>query len=104
MFPFLLRKEVEDEFAQENFLRIQDYFKSLAIDRCNFQFLEIPVVGAVTNHKFRHRLGFIPKDILVMHNLNNQTVTWNYSLFSSIELDFDCAGTTLLRILVGRYE
>jgi len=104
MFPFLLRKEVEDEFSQENFKRIQDYFIAQALDRCNFQFLEIPVTGVVTNKKFRHRLGFVPKDIILMHNLNNQSVTWNYSLFSSTELDFDCAGSTILRILAGRYE
>jgi len=104
MFPFLLRKEVEDEFSQENFKRIQDYFSSLAIDRCNFKFLEISVTGAVTNKKFKHRLGFVPKDIILMHNLNNQAVTWNYSLFSNSELDFDCPGSTILRILAGRYE
>lgn len=104
MFPTLFRKEVEDEFSQENFTRIQDYFKDLALDRGSFQFLEIPVTGAVTNKKFKHRLGFVPKDILLTHNLNNQSVTWNYSLFSATDLDFNCAGTTVLRIFVGRYE
>ena len=104
MFPFLLRKEVEDEYSQENFLRIQDYFKSQALDRCGFKFITIEVPGAVTNQAFQHRLGFVPKDILVLQNSQNVTLTWNWSAFTSTDLVFTTSGATSLRLLVGRYE
>jgi hypothetical protein len=104
MFPFLLRKEVEDQFAQENFLRIQDYFKSQAVDRCSFEFLEIPVVDTVTGLAFQHRLGFVPKDIITLHNSTNATVTWQYLQFTSTNLILDVSAATTLRILAGRYQ
>lgn len=102
-FPFLFRKEIEDEYAQENFRRIGDFYASDPFTRSNFEFITITTSGAVTNYKFPHRLGFQPLDVIMTHNLNNVTVTFNYSKFDSVNLDITTSGATTLRLFVGRY-
>lgn len=103
-FPYLFRKEIEDEFAQENFKRLGDYANKFPLFRCNFQFVRVEVPGAVTNFRWKHGLGFVPLDVIIMHNLNNVNVTLNYSKFDSEFLDITASGATTLRCLVGRYE
>lgn len=102
-FPNLFRKEIEDEFAQENFKRVMDYFTQDAVTRTGFEYLTLTTTGAVTNYKLPHKLGYQPKDVILMHNLNNVTVTFNYALFDATNLDITTSGATTIRILVGRY-
>ena len=103
-FPHLFKKEIEDEFAQENFKRLTDYANKYPLFRCNFQFLEIQISKAVTNFKYPHNLGFQPLDVIIMHNKNNVSVTLNYSKFDATNLDITTSGATTLRCLVGRYQ
>lgn len=102
-FPFLLKKEIEDQYVQENFKRIMDYGNANPLDRCSFQFFSIEIPGSVTNFKYKHGLGFRPLDVIIMHNVNNVSITLNYSKFDSNDLDITASGATTLRCLVGRY-
>lgn len=104
MFPFLYRKEIEDEFAQDNFVRIQDYFRNQALDRCEFSFYRIPITAAVTSYKYPHGLTFVPQDIVVTQNSTNAVVTFNWSEFDSKFISITTDGPTNLRLLMGRYE
>lgn len=103
-FPFLLRKEIEDAYTQENFKRISDYAAKYPLFRCNFQFLSINVEKAGANQKFAHSLDFVPIDVIIMHNSNNAAITLNYSKFDATSLDITSSGPTTLRCLVGRYQ
>jgi len=102
-FPYLFKKEIEDEFAQENFKRLSDYSEKYPLFRCNFQFLQIEIPKAVTNFKYQHNLGFQPLDVIIMHNKNNVSVTLNYTKFDATNIDITASGATTLRCLVGRY-
>ncbi len=102
-FPRLLRQEIQDLYVQENFKRIMDYGNANPLDRSSFSFLSIEIPGAVTNFKFKHNLGFVPLDVIIMHNSNNAAITLNYSKFDSNDLDITASGATQLRCLVGRY-
>lgn len=102
-FPFLLRKEVKDEFSQENFKRIQDYFTGLALDRCNLEFFEVEYAGAVTAAPHPHQLKFIPKDVILLHNLTNTSVTFLYDQFDRTNIYITTGAATTLRFLLGRY-
>lgn len=104
MFPKVFVNELTDTFIKENFKRIRDYFAQDAISRGAFEFLEILITGAVTNFKYPHSLGYQPKDIILMHNLSNTAVTFNYDKFDATNIDITTGGTTTLRLLVGRYE
>ena len=102
-FPGLFRKEIVDEFVQENFRRIMDYFAVDAVARSSFEFVETNIPGAVTDLAVLHHLGFTPKDVILTHNLNNATVTFGYSKFSKTHIYVTSTAATTLRMLVGRY-
>lgn len=102
-FPKLLIKEVEETFTQENFKRVEDYFRLNSVDRCGLEFLEIEIPGAVTSEVFPHFLGYTPKDILTIHNYNNATITYHFDKFDSTNLYITSSGATTLRLLIGRY-
>jgi len=103
-FPNLFKKEIPEEFTQTNFLRISDYFAGDTVTRCGFEFIACVVPGAVTNAPVVHRLGYAPKDVILMHNFNNATVTFNYGLFDATTIYVTTNAATTLRMLVGRYE
>lgn len=103
-YPILLRKEIEDQYIQENFKRIMDYGAQNPLDRANFKFFSIEFLKAETNFKYKHNLGFTPLDVIIMHNSNNVNVTLNYSSFDSNDLNITVSGATTLRCLVGRYQ
>ena len=102
-FPYLFRKEIEDEFAQENFKRLGDFFTDDPILRSNFKFITVTLASAVTDFKYPHLLNFTPMDVILLHNLANATVTFNYSKFDSTNINFTTSAGTTLRLLVGRY-
>lgn len=104
MFPKLFVKEIDNQFLQENFKRIRDFFSADAPTRCAFEFLEFDVPGALVNFKYPHSLGYQPKDIILMHNSENAGVTFNYPKFNATSIDLTSTGATTLRLLVGRYE
>lgn len=110
MFPFLFTKEIKDQFAQENFLRIADYFAADPFTSSHFQFFEfvVPAIsGRTTTYPYTsvlpHNLGFQPKDVLLLHNLNNATLTWNYADFTETNISFTVSAATTIRALIGRY-
>ena len=80
-----------------------DYGAVNPIDRSNFKFFSIEIPKSVTNFKVKHDLGFVPLDVIIMHNSNNVSVTINYLKFDVSNLDITASGATTLRCLVGRY-
>lgn len=103
-FPNILTKEIDDTYSQENFKRIGDHFAKDAVTKCGFEFLTVTFAGSVTNFNLTHHLGYVPKDVILMHNLNNATVTFTYSAFTSSAIIVTVSAATTLRMLVGRYE
>jgi len=104
IFPILLKKEVEDVYTQENFKRLGEYFRMEPLTRCRFEFLEASIPGAVTNMQILHKLGYQPKDVILLHNSTNATVTFSYSLFTNESVYVTSSAATTIRFLVGRYE
>lgn len=102
-FPYLFRKGIADDLAQENFRRIGDFHAEDPFARGSFQFLVIPIASAVTNFKFPHGLKFAPMDVIITHNLSNATIVLNYDKFDAINLDITSSAATTLRLFVGRY-
>jgi hypothetical protein len=102
-FPKLLVKEVPEQYAQENFKRVEGYFLGSPLENCGFKFLELSLPSAVTSTAFKHFLGYVPKDILLLHNLTNATVTFHYELFTTGDIYITSSGATTLRFLIGRH-
>lgn len=103
-FPFLFRKEIEDQYIQENFNRIGEFFKLWPLTRSGFVFREYAIDGALTDQPIPHRLSYIPKDIIITHNLNNVAVDFDYLAFDKENIVISTSGPTTLRMFLGRYE
>lgn len=101
IFPYLYTKEIVDPKAQDNFKRITNYFKASPIDRCDFKFFEVEASGTFL---YPHNLAYTPKDVILLHNLNNATVTFNYANFTRTDISITVSAPTTLRFLLGRYE
>jgi len=70
----------------------------------NWHFKEVEISGAVTGHQITHSLGFRPKDVLLLHNSENVTVTWEYGDFTKSAIFVTTSGATQLRFFVGQYQ
>lgn len=104
MFPSLFKKEIEDAFIQENFKRINDFFLEDPVSNGGFKFFEVSIPTAVTGYQHPHNLGYQPKDVILLHNSTNATVTFNYLAFDKTFIDITTSGATVLRFLLGRIK
>lgn len=101
--PKLSLNDLKDIYIQKNFQNVQTYFgKNHQLE--GFEFFEVTVPNAVTNLKITHNLGYQPKDLIQTSKTGAGTVTWNYTLFSSTELDLTTTGACVIRFFVGTYQ
>lgn len=103
-FPYLFRKEIEGEFAQENFSRIADFFRDFPFANLECKFFEFDIPGGVTDFRFVHNLGFMPKDVIVTGYTGSPSITWNFDRFDKTAVYVTSTTTTKVRCLIGRYN
>ena len=99
----LLRKEIEDNYLQENFLRIEREINSQDLLRGQWKFFELDFSKSVTNFRFQHRLPFLPKDVIQTSLTGVGALTFNYDLFTKEHLDVSTTGPCVVRFFVGAY-
>lgn len=97
-------EKVEDPIARENFQRLQDDSLKDALPKGQWKFFEIVFTKAVTNFKYPHSLGFMPKDIIQTSLKGAGSLTWNYNLFDSTNLNITTSGACTVRAFVGSYS
>lgn len=97
-------QEIEDQYARENFFRLKKFFDAETFLKGEWEFVEFTVPGAITNYRFKHNLGFQPKDVLVTSTIGAGTVQFNYNLFDKDFLDLTTTGQVTIRAFVGRFE
>lgn len=102
MKPLLLEK-IPDTYARENFQRIQDGLREQALLKGKWAFFELVFTAAVTNLKYPHHLGFMPKDILQTSLTGSGSLVWNYSSFDTVNLDITTTGPCTVRAFIGTY-
>src|SRR5690606_37576894 len=69
-----------------------------------FRFMEFSLDGAVANSKFAHNLGYIPKDVIMLQLTGEGTLTFNYNLFDSKNIDVSSTGAVKVRLFIGTYR
>ena len=103
MLRKLLKKEVIDVYAQENFVRLEDYIREEPILKTGFKFLsmtlEAPSYPATVSYP--HRLGFLPMDVIVTRNIGSYTL--EYDDFTDLTIAVTITGPVELRMFVGTY-
>lgn len=99
----LYTTQIEDQYVQENFKRIQQFTRDEPTLNGNFKFFEIVVPSAVTGKKFKHNLGFTPRDVIFLSATNNVLPVWKYDNFDGEYIEFDTSGATTIRVFIGKY-
>ena len=100
--PFFSIEEVTDPRARDNWRKL-DLFLKEDTNLSGFHHFEIIIDKAVTNLKYPHKLGFQPKDVLVTSQIGSGTITWNYELFDSDDLNITTTGPTTVRAYIGTH-
>jgi hypothetical protein len=98
----LLVKDVEDEYAKENFVRISDYVRT-TVNLEGFQLVEVTANGA-GQFTVTHTLGYAPKDVIHLSTLGAGTITWLYNQFTDNTLRFSATDACTGRAFVGTYK
>lgn len=108
--PALQLASIADPIVQENFSNLADFYRGDPFSRGEFKFFEfvIPSTNAAISYPYSliqpHGLGFMPKDVILLHNLNNVAVTWEYSSFTVNTITVTVGAATTLRALIGRFN
>lgn len=95
---------IEDEYVRENFERLSNFLLNDGLLRGEWKFFTITFTAAVTNLKYPHHLGFLPKDILQTSKTGAGSITFNYDLFTATNLDITTTGACVVRFFAGSYK
>jgi hypothetical protein len=96
-------ERIEDPIIRENFMRIQESLRNTIFDSGEWKFFQISAQGALTHHKFKHYMGFQPKDVLLTYSVGPGLATFHHELFDKEFLDISTTGPVNLRFFVGTY-
>lgn len=106
MKPEFSISEIADIYIRKNFERLRDFLNNEP-NLDGFRAFQVTFTATNTAFKFTHRLGFLPKDVIITSLTGTGTVVFNYSRFTATELDLTIGGTvsttapTVVRFLVG---
>lgn len=97
-------EEIQDAATRENFQKLEEIFKVFPLLKGEWRFITLTFTGAVTNYKYIHGLGFIPKDVIQTSKTGAGTLTWNYSSFNRTSIDITTTGACSVRAFIGSYK
>jgi len=106
--------EIADFYARQNFERLRDFLFA-ETPLLNFKFFEMTFTAPTTtdaSKKFKHNLGFPPKDLIQtsVTGPSGYTLTWNYSLFDKDFINATITGSVtkddpvVVRFFLGAYK
>lgn len=97
----LILKDVDDEYVRENFSRIARSLQDEVLGRANWKFFSISLPAGLT--RFKHSLGYTPKDILLTSVTNSETVVFKYDNFDQTHIELEASGACTVRFFAGTY-
>jgi len=95
---------ITDPLAQENFKRLKILLRETPFIKMNPFFFAINITGTVTNFKFKHNLGFVPKDVVLLAVSGGFSVTFHYDLFDKDFIVLSTTGGCTIRCILGAYK
>ena len=105
----LMTNEILDQYVRKNFERVKEFIDKESPLK-GFRAYEISFTETKANYKFKHVLGFLPKDVLLSSQIGTGVIVFNYSSFTETEIDLTITGTvsttvpTTIRFLLGILE
>lgn len=91
----------ESPAERENFRKIDEEFQRSPLLNGQWKLLVLEFESANT-YTIKHRLGFVPTDLIETYKTAN--VTYNYSSFTKEEISITTTGAANVRILIGRMK
>lgn len=88
---------------KENFQRLEDYLSTEVIQNAQWRLIELTFVADVVNYRFKHNLGFEPKDVIQTSNIGTGTIVYNFALFDKDYIDMTVSGTSTDSPLMVRF-
>lgn len=110
----LFKSEVKDEYARENFSRLEDFVRDDTVSKGNFRFLELNLASDVATgypatKNVPHFLTFQPKDVIQTYVTRDVTtgyqtvILWNYEDFTRTTVSVTFSSPCTVRAFLGRY-
>ena len=100
----LILKELTDPHVKENFNRVRRFISGQVILDGNWQFFEVDIAAASPNFAIRHRLSFVPIDIIILGARGDQNYSLDPATFDATNIYVSADGPVVLRFLAGRYS
>lgn len=89
-----IRKALE---SLANDLRTQNPFRG-------FRFFTLAFDRAAAGYKFKHNLGFLPKDVIMSSLIGPGAVTFNYANFTQTEIELTVTDACTIRFFAGSFD
>lgn len=94
---------IEDANIRESLQWIYEYLSDISLLRGQFEHFDIEIQGATTE-KIPHKLGFIPKDVILTSVVGTGVPTFEYAEFDKTYIVVSTTASCVIRFFAGRYE
>jgi hypothetical protein len=94
---------ITDRNVRESFTRIVEFINSQPLLKGDWEFLTLTFTGPVTHYRVKHKLGFIPLDVIQTSFIGSGSLFWNYDNFDREFIDVTTTGPCVVRCFVGMY-
>lgn len=107
--PQFFLGQLSDQYDRQNWQMLRDYLNSESLFQ-GFKAFQVVFTSSADHYKFKHNLGFLPKDVVVTSQVGSGTFQVNSSLATADSLDFTISGTVTqanpltVRFLAGTFD
>lgn len=98
MIDFYL-DQIEDPIIKENFEKLRVYLTDLEF-LSQLKFFEFQVKNPSPDYRFKHNLGFLPKDVIIT-NVSLGTATPNFNSINKDYVSLNVSDPCVIRMLLG---
>lgn len=98
----LILKDIDDEYVRENFSRVAHFLQDEALGKVGWKFFSVSLPAGLT--RFKHSLGYVPKDIIVTAISKDAAVIFHYDDFDKTHLQLEASSACVVRFFAGTYE
>lgn len=100
----LILKDVQDEFAQENFFRLKSFIDAQVLFEGDFKLFDLTIPGKFSEFKQLHGLSFIPSDIIQLSAGGDLNYYFTFQKFDKKFIYITTNGPVRIRFLAGKLK
>lgn len=97
-------ENIQDPLVRDAIFNIVEEFRRQDSFNCNFKHFEITITGTIVGFKYPHKMGIVPKDIIVLSQIGVGVAEFNYENFDNVNFDITSTDTVTVRFLAGNFD